>query len=269
MESILSSPALPVAVTSRLEPWPSPHRQNFCSETHVRAGHSRFKGSNACSLSYLVKANPLSTVQKGLHSLTPPSSNLICPNSRALNSSQGMHLILYICLLSAWRPLIHASKSSSNIISFPKHFLISPGKANCNSSASFVSHILQHFFHFVLLDSLLMCLSFLQCTICLYVFLFSNVLWTVNKQIQLIHLFIPNSYHYTWYVPEIQETLSVYFEHITAFHVVFVLDSYSDTLAETTMAFCRLPVVWIVRFFSPLGSPGHWEPKSFISLQMH
>lgn len=176
MESILSSPALPVAVTSRLEPWPSPHRQNFCSETHVRAGHSRFKGSNACSLSYLVKANPLSTVQKGLHSLTPPSSNLICPNSRALNSSQGMHLILYICLLSAWRPLIHASKSSSNIISFPKHFLISPGKANCNSSASFVSHILQHFFHFVLLGFsayvsffspmyyLLICLSFLQCT---------------------------------------------------------------------------------------------------------
>lgn len=29
---------------------------------------------------------------------------------------------------------------------------------------------------------------------------------------------------------------------ITAFHVDFVPDSYGDTLAETTMASCRLPV---------------------------
>lgn len=29
---------------------------------------------------------------------------------------------------------------------------------------------------------------------------------------------------------------------ITVFHVEFVPDSYSDTLAETTMASCRLPV---------------------------
>lgn len=29
---------------------------------------------------------------------------------------------------------------------------------------------------------------------------------------------------------------------ITAFHVDFVPDSYGDTLTETTMASCRLPV---------------------------
>lgn len=136
-------------------------------------------------------------------------------------------------------------------------FLISPGKASCSSSASFVLHILVVFAPFFYWDHLLVCLAFLQNTV--------NSLWA-----GIIHLFIPSTYQHTCYVPETWEPLSAYFWTFPySISWEFVPDSYSDTLTDTTMATWRQHTANCWGFSSSSVSPCHWVPKSFIFLQMH
>lgn len=92
MESILSSPCSSVAMTTRLEPYLTPHSQSSHSETHIRSGYSPVSKLVMLSVSYLVKARPLSMVQQALHRLTPPFSNLTRPELVTLYAPYSLHL---------------------------------------------------------------------------------------------------------------------------------------------------------------------------------
>lgn len=244
MESILLSPFCGhyndlLTATCRLEPYPNPYSRSFRSEIHIRSSHFPVLKLEMLSFTYMVKAKPLSTVQKVLPRLTPPSSNLICwiPSAHPPWTHHTVCTLFFASIFFVPRELllilqepIQTSPPFQSISWLPP--LQAKQVVTLQLPLYYVS--LLHLLHFVYCFVL-----FLLGSPAWMSLFFSKILWTLNEhRLYVILVFIPSTYHHTWYVTETWETLCIFLNFLLQYFMGSY--SYSDTLAETTMATYRL-----------------------------
>lgn len=139
-----------------------------------------------------------------------------------------MHLVLCIYFCCAWRTLTHPLRSNSRPNSNQEAFHNFSRQASCSSSVSFVYISLLHLSIFKQMRA-----SFFQNNALLWAWIVSHPLFSLKH--------LPLYLICAWNMGNPQCIFSNFL--LQHFHVELVPDSCSDTLVETTVTSCRLPIV--------------------------